>query len=395
MQRKLCLTIGTVLVVCGGVFAQADRRAVSPWLEESDQLPPPVHHMELKASLQQSRINRFDPLIVRVTLTNRDPTPITVETRRDGAPFILASLVARGDGPFERYHQWLMRSSPEYRPKDLHVTLQNDESTSGDFLIMFGGPPTGLPFADVARYRVRVAYQSDGNFAPIYSNELIVDVVPGNGANDAFFRDLDAFAWKYHDYDRETMLKNVGSEYHVGIELLQRVIRQDRPLLVAPDQNPQDRKTTELVEYLTGLLERHPNSTYSGYVARYLGLVHFATLRREVSTGEEKIWRETGKAPQTSREEILSQPYCEKAMRYLTVADQSELWPRTTATLHLVGLHILARDWQKALEDINRFRSRNPGSFGQSAADDLENELIKQKAKLGISAEQETTPQKP
>ncbi len=393
MQRKLCWTIGTVLAICGGVFAQADRRAVSPWLEESDQLPPPVHHMELTAALERHQINRLDPLIVRVTLTNRDPNPLTLETRRDGAPFILASLVARGDGPFERHHQWLMRNSPEYRPKELDVTLQRGESTSGELLILFGGPPTGLPFADEGNYRVQIACQPDRHFAPIYSNELIVNVVPGNGANEAFIRDLDAFAWKYHGYDRETMVKNVGSEYHVGIELLQRVIRQDRPLLIAPDQNPQDHKTAELVEYLTGLLERHPNSAYSGYVARYLGLVHFATLWREVSTSEEKIWRETGQAPQTSREEILSQPTYEKAMRCLTVADQFELWPRSTATLHLVGLHALARDWEKALENINRFRSRNPGSLGQSEADNLEHELNKQKAKLGISAEQKTTPQ--
>jgi len=383
MKRELRWTLGSALLLCGTAFAQADRRTVDPWLEESDQLPAPEHRMELIASLEQHhQINRFDPLIVRLAFTNQDSNPLTVETRRDGAPYILASLVARGDGPFERHDQWLMRNSPEYRDKDLRITLQKGESTSGEFLILFGGPPTGLPFADAGRYRVRIACQPDRHFAPTYSNELIVTVVPGTGANDAFLRDLDALTFEYHGYDREAMLRNVGRGYHVGVDLLRHIIRQDRPHFVAPDENPQDRKEAELVTSLAELLERHPNSAYSGYIARFLGLVYVKTFEHELSVAEAKAWRETGNHPVRTTESMIVQPAYQNALRYLSMAQQADLWPRTTAALHLGRLYLMSEQWEKADAIASELRAKYVRSNGAAAGEELVRDLTAYRADL-------------
>lgn len=382
MKRELGLTIGTALFLCGAAFAQADRPAANPWLEESDRLPPLAHNVVLTISLNKPQIGRFDPLIVRVTLSNRDAKPLTIETRKDGAPYNLASMVARGDGAFERCDQWLMRNSPEYRDRDLRATLQTGESTEGEFLILFGGPPTGLPFAEPGRYAVRVACQPDAQFAPIYSNEVLVIVSPNDGGNAAFLRDLDELSYAYHGYDREAMRRNVGAEYHVGIDLLKRIIGENRPHLIAPDENPQDRKEAELVDSLAALLERHRNSAYSGYIARFLGLVYVKTFEHEVSLAEGRVWKETGKAPQTTREELVSHPAYEKALRYLTMAEEAELWPPTTATLHVGRLHVMAQEWEKAEAAIGRLRAQPVGSKSPDLISKLETELTGYKKKL-------------
>jgi len=382
MKRELQLTMGWAIFLGGAAFAQADRPTADPWLEESDQLPPPEHAVQLTVSSERDRINRYDPLIVRVTLTNKDAHPLTLETRRDGAPYTLASLVGRGSGPFERADQWLMRSGPEYRDRELRKTLQTGESTRGEFLIVFAGPPTGLPFAEPGRYRVRVAFQPDAHFAPNYSNDIIVTVSSNDDGNGALLRELDALFFEHHGHDREAMIRNVGPEYHVGIDLLKHMIAQDRPHLVAPDERPQDQKEAELVHSLAELLDRHPNTTYSGYIARYLGLVHIKTFEHKVSFDEGRIWRETGKPPTHDADALKKQPAYKDALRYLTLAEECDLWPRTTAIRHLAMLHVITQEWEKVHIHLNELRTRYRDSNGAKVAAEVEAEMSAYRAKV-------------
>jgi hypothetical protein len=155
--------------------------------------------------------------------------------------------------------------------------------------------------------------------------------------------------------------------------VLKRAIKRTKPLLLNPERNPADKKEVELLESLAALLERHPDSAYSGYIARYLGLVHLATFEHEGSVIGHETW-------DTAR--CRAHPDYPKALQYLTVAKDADLWARTTALENLAFLHTCAQEWDKVTECLTALRTEYADVGGTGIADRLDEQMTRFRAKL-------------
>ncbi|MGB2985950.1 MAG: hypothetical protein WBE26_08705 [Phycisphaerae bacterium] len=350
------------------------RRGVSPQRVESDRLPALEHNIEVVMRAAITRIAAYEPLIVNVTLTNRDVVPLDLEARDDGLPYGTASVVTRRGGAAVRRNQWLEHY--ESAPGAHQITLAPGESTTGELLIMLGSRPTGIAFPVPGTYTVQCACQPDGRFAPVMSNEIRVSVDKLSEQEKSFFSDLRRVSIGYYGVNEDWLIQKEGEEVRkreFGLKILRRLLRHTKPLLIEPKRNPQHKKPAELVTSLEALLERYPDSAYSGYIARYLGLVYVATLEHEASLGG---WGE--RDPERAR----AHPAYAKALRYLTMAKDANLWPRTTALENLVLLHILAQQWDKAAEYLVALRERCADIGGVGIADKLEAEMQRFRGKI-------------
>ena len=341
-------------------------------------LPSFPHAVELDIAVESDQLEAYDPLIARVTLINRGTKPLALKVHEDGAPASLVSMVARRDEEFFQHDQWLTRSGPTVQP----VSLAPDESTAGELLILFGGPPTGCAFSEPGQYYVKFAWQPNEHFAPVYSNVISVVVSPETRGNRGLLDDLSAVFCAHSGWSQESIARSKQEGVFVGIRLLQRVIAQEKPHLVDPDRNPSDRKESELVESLTRLLDRYPNSSYSGYIARFLGLVHVKKFEHDLSRSGAGSWKSLKGAP--AYKDIASACEIEyrKALDYLTIASTADLLPRTTAEANLARLHGLAEEWDDASAVCEKLRADYVGEAGAAIADTIESEMRQYRAKL-------------
>jgi len=381
MKPLIPLTVVCLLVLAG--YPGVQSAAASPWHSAVDRLPPFPSEIELSLTIECKAIVTYEPVIARITLTNRDEKRLVLKTREDGTPHAVASLVAPGDDSFFRDSQRLYRSGPGTYDR----SLEPGESTSGEILILFGPPPTGFPFAAPERYRIKFACQPEHEFAPVYSNELSVSVSPDNRQNLKFLRDLSQVTYGYFGYDQEWYVQKHGKDALVATLLLKKIIREDGPYRV-DQEKPRE---VALVDSLTQLLERYPESSYAGYVARFLGLVHLDRIEQWLSKGERKAWRETGKPPTWDSSTFRADPSYQKALRYLTIAEKADLWPRTTAVLRLAQLHGAAREWDKVSECCESLRTKCANTDGPRLADELERQLTKYKRKLEESRKKQVS----
>jgi hypothetical protein len=330
-------------------------------------------------------IRAFEPLIVGVTLTNRDSTPLQLHVRDDGLPDRLASVVTHPDGAIFRHHQWV--TPQETAPGSHEELLAPGDSTTGEVVILFGGPPTGVAFPVPGTYTVQCACQPDGRFAPVMSNEVRVTVEKITNEETSFFSELRALSLSYYGLNEDYMVEREGEyvrEYEFGLKLVRRLLRHTKPILIDPERNSRDKKAAELVKSLEAMLERHPDSAYSGYIARYVGLVYLKTLEHE---GSLEGWGE--RDPQRVR----AHPAYAKALRYLTMAKDANVWPRTAALENLVMLHGLAQEWGKAKAYIATLREQCAGIGGGPIADQLEAQMKEFRAKMeSHRAEQASEP---
>jgi len=334
-------------------------------------------HIDLSLTVSQDTIIAFAPVIARISLTNRSDLPFALDVRKDGAPYALMFLSAQDGEDTFRHDQWICRSGPEKRK----VVLAPGESTLGDVLIFFG-PPTGFSFGDPGVYSVQVAFQPGQNQPSVYTNEVVLNVVENDLENRVFIEELTELAYQYFGYDREIFRRNNGERILAGYRLMQEILKVQGPHLVDPERNPKDVKEAELVDALSRLLAHYPNSSYSGYIARYLGLVHTKTFEHEISHRGAGSWGETKASPNHKEVTQLCQSEYEKALRYLTVASQTDLWPRTTASFHLARLHGMAEEWDEFSAVCNKLRKDHAESNGVQHADELERQMTKYKAKL-------------
>ena len=350
------------------------RRGVSPERVESDRLPPLEQNIEVVMRAAMTRIAAYEPLIVNVTLTNRDGVPLDLEARDDGLPYGTASVVTWRGGAAVRRNQWLEHY--ESAPGAHEITLAPGESTTGELLIMLGGGPTGIAFPVPGTYTVQCACQPDGRFAPVMSNEIRVSVDMLSEQEKSFFSDLRRLSIGYYGVNEDWLIQKEGEEVRkleFGLEILRRLLRHAKPLLIEPERNPRDKKPAELVTLLEALLERYPDSAYSGYIARYLGLVHLATFEHEGSVIGHETW-------DTVR--CRAHPDYQKALQYLTVAKNADLWPRTTALENLAFLHACAQEWERAQECLTALRTEYADVSGTEIADELESQMTRFRQKL-------------
>lgn len=385
MRSSIAMGTCWIIVLCQQSMGEPTRRAVSPWHARSDELPALAHEVEATLEIGCREIVTFEPVIARIRLTNNDQRPLTLRVREDGGPYLVASLVARGDEGFFRHHQWLRTSGPSSR----EITLAPGESTAGEFLILFGGPLTGFPFAEAGRYSVKFACQPDRHSAPVYSQDVEITVTPDDRGNAGFLRDLSELSYVHSGWDRESIVRGNGEDYIIGIRLLRRIIRQQTPQLIDPEGDVYNRKQTKLVASLTEMLERFPNTSYAGYLARFLGLVHVETFEHEISHRGAGSWGETKASPDHEEVTELCQAEYEKALRYLTIASQADLWPRTTAAFNLARLHGLAEEWAKVSAVCDKLRTHYAEQNGAALADKLEREVRKYREKLARRKEAE------
>ncbi len=369
-QRQQCyaLTIHTILAI-----------AVSPMAlggpEKRLSLPP--RHIDLSLTISQDVIPVFAPVIARIKLTNKGDPPLSLDVREDGAPYAIIFITTHNGGKDFRHDQWLRRSGPTKH----NIVLAAGESTEGDVLIFFG-PPTGFAFGESGEYSIQIAYQPDRQHAPVSSKKVILNVVEDGRENRAFVEELTELAYEFFGYDREMFRHNNGEQILAGYKLMHEILKVQRPHLVDPDGDEYNRKQASLVESLTKLLIRHPNSSYSGYIARYLGLQHIHAVMDEFSLGRHEV-RENAEQPSLwDGTACRADPSYEKSLQYLTKADESNLWPRTTAIVNLALLHMVAQEWDKANGCFTELRTKYAESDGVRCADELQRQMAEYKAKL-------------
>ncbi len=331
----------------------------------------------LEVSLERTTFEVREPVIARVTLTNRGDEPFRLNVRDDGAPLRVTFQVAPLNASYSNHSLWLERNGPE--PK--RIELAPGEFTTGDILLLLDYEK-GYVFASPGCYSVRCRW-----FGKIYSDELRVTVVRSSRVNEDFLDQLELVALRYHVGESADSLDLSAPEAkkvldREGALLLGQIISQNKPHLVDPQRNPADKRQADLVEALTGLLDRHPDSSYSGYVARFLGLVHLKTFEHEGSYRGAGSWGETKASPDHKDVTQLCQSEYEKALRYLTIASQADLWPRTTAALHLARLHGMAEEWAEVSTFCDRLRTDYAEQNGGVLADKLENEMRKYRKRI-------------
>lgn len=361
----------------GDAMGQSEPRAANPWLSVADELPPLPQDVDVELVVDRAKIETYEPVIARISLTNRDEKPLSLKVRQDGAPRAVASLVAHGNDPFFRHHQWVRTSGPSSR----RITLAPGESTDGEILILFGGPPTGGPFAEAGEYRVKFACQPDGRFAPVYTNVIELTVSPDVRGNAAFLDELSELVYSHYGWDRESVIRGNGAEYIPGMEILKKVIKVRNPHLVDPERSPADKREAALVHALADLLDRHPDSSYSGYIARFLGLVHIKTFEHVVSHGHLERWTQENLTEELQVVYDRAARAREKALRYLTMASGHNLWPRTTAYFELARLYGMSEQWDKVQECTAKLRTIG-ASNGIEIADRVEREIARYRKKL-------------
>ncbi len=358
--------------------------------EEPNASSPPAAPVELLAEFRAQSVEVRAPLIAKIGLKNMGSEPLRLKVRPDGAPLQVGFEILEARGDFVEYPLSLWRAGPGGK----EIELGPGQTTSGEILVLLDYD-RGYVFGSTGLYSVRWYWYPGEQFSRAFSGIAQIRVKAQSEPNKRALSDLQQLALTHYGGDQ---LPSGGLDSRDmsealegwGVKLLAKVIAQDRPLLIAPDQNPQDHKQAELVGSLEELLERHPNSSYSPYIARFLGLVHVKTFEQEISLAEGRSWNEAGKAPEWTTEKLVSEPAHAKALRYLTIAEEADLWPRTTATLHLGRLHVMAQEWEKATATIESVRAQPVTNSGELALE-LEKAMMAYKSKVEERASRPTS----
>ncbi len=314
----------------------------------------PPREVALQVSLDRSSFGAKEPVRIWVRLANLGEVPLAVATQVDGAPYDLALELAKDGEPFQGRSYWLRRNGPEQTTTE----LVPGEGVIGELLILLDYH-RGYVFREPGFYRVRMSWCPGERFERINSDELGIEVEASSPEDEEFRSELELIALRRNvgdlpsgaDLDSEEGKLALEKE---GVLLLARIVREDKPVLVDPENRPEDRKEAELVQQLRDLLDRHPNSSYSGYLARYLGLVDVKTFEHKVSREEADAWKETGAPPVWDASALKSRPDFVQAKRYLEMAAKEDLWPAPAAAFQLGRLQAMAGD----AEEVTRWAER-------------------------------------
>ena len=330
---------------------------------------PFPHPVGLAISFERMSFETREPIIARITLTNHGGSTFRLKTRRGGAPADIGLDVAPIDQPYRTYALLLKSSAPETD----EIELQPGASTAGDLLVLLDYGQSSYVFPRMGSYQVRCHWAPGREFAKIFSDEVQVTVESSSAVNTGLLTEIERVAMKYHGLKLSELDQLTPSDARKGLEregllVLARIIRQQKPHLVVPEMYPSQQRESEMVARLENLLLRYPDSSYSAYIARYLGLVYVKSLEHKVSHAGGDHW-------DTAR--IQAQPDYPKALRYLKEAAEKDLWPRTTAIVNLGRLHALAKEWDKAEECVNLLRTRCADVNGSRVSDELERGIRK------------------
>lgn len=335
----------------------------------------------LEFSLPGDRIEARVPIVAQVTLSNRGNEPMTIRTREEGTPAGISLVRVSEDGETQKMPLSLRRSGP--RTHD--VTLATDEHISGEVLLF--DREKGFPFAVQGKYGVSICWTSRDGSEKACSDQLEVDVLPPREQNTTCLMELQDLAIDYYADGAATKGRVDPAELDeariiYGNKLLAKVIGQRKPFMVADENRAADQLWGKLAGRLEDILSHHPNSSYSGYIARFLGLIHVKTFEHEISHRGAGSWGETIVSPEHQEVTQLCKSEYEKALRYLRLASQEDLWPRTTAPVHLGRLHGLAEEWAEVSAVCDKLRTDYAEQHGIAQAEKLENEMRKYREKI-------------
>ncbi|UCC32139.1 MAG: hypothetical protein JSU86_07620, partial [Phycisphaerales bacterium] len=260
------------LVLPAVIAAVAYSQAKAP-----DEVAACPHPVGFTVSLDRSTFETREPVIAGVVLTNLGDRALRLLACDGGAPRRMALEVSRGDGPYTEHSLWLERNGPQAR----EIELARGGSTSGDILLLLDYGKEYV-FPEAGRYHLRWNFYPGSGSALIYTDEVQVRVIPSSRVNEECLAQLELVALRYYAGDHADTLDLNAPEAkegldHVGIQLLGKIISRTKPHLIDPD----DDRETKLLDSLAETLERYPDSVYSGYIARYLGLVYLKTLEHE------------------------------------------------------------------------------------------------------------------
>ncbi len=329
-------------------------------------------------NLERSTFEAREPIIAHVRVRNLRDEPLTLLVRPGGAPVRMALETSCDNGPYSEHSLSLERSGPQRTEKKLGPR----KTTTGDVLVLldFGND---YVFPNPGEYHLRWNFYSGLGKALVYSNETRVTVLPMSRVNEECLAQLELIALRYHIGDDADHLDLNAPEAEKGLDqegilLLAQITSETKPYLIDPD----DKREMELVDSLAKTLERYPDSVYSGYIARYLGLVYVKTLEHEASLAG---WLE--RDPERAR----AHPAYVKALHYLTMAKDANVWPRTAALENLVWLHGLAQEWEKTSEYLGALRQQCPDIGGPGIADKLEGQMQRFREKIEARKAREAT----
>lgn len=340
---------------------------------EAEQSTLPI--LALEVALPSDTFEVREPIVPHVTLANQGAAPVTIKVAPDGAPLGTALEVLEPDGQWT-HHSLLLRKLP---PQGRAIDLQAGQSTGGEVFAL-ADYESGYVFTTSGQYKVRwVSYLRNGH-EKLYSEELLVTILAASRANSLFLSALELGpAARYYGggqrpTDAELTRPEIMAELErYGARLIGYVVSQQSPHLVEPQRSADDQREAVLVEGLARLLDEHPDSLYVGYIARFLGLVHLKTLEHE---GSLEGWGER------DRERVRAHPAYAKALRYLTMARDAEVWPRTAALENLAFLHLVAQEWDKASEHVRALREGCADIGGVEIADKLDLEINRFRTKM-------------
>ena len=349
--------------------------------EPSDRTPFP-HPVALEVTLSRTEFEVREPVTARVTLTNLGDKPFRLPIRDDGAPYGVGLQVFRDDSSYTKHGLWLKRNGP--KPREFE--LAGGESTAGDILVLLDHGKEYV-FSEPGRYQIRWRWSPGAGFAKVYSDELRVTVVRSSRENEDFLDQLELIAVRYHVGETAETLDLNAPEGEAalrreGVLLISKIISQQKPHLVDPERGPADKREAKLVEALTDLLNHQPDSSYSGYVARFLGLVHIKTFEHVFSHGRLESWNWKNLSDELQGVRNRASVARETALKYLTMASRSDLWPRTTSLYELGRLHVMSEDWEKVRQCAGKLRESCGAANGAEIADELERMAARYRSKL-------------
>lgn len=355
---------------------------------------PFPHRVALGITFDRSTFEVHEPVIGRFTLTNLSHRSFRVDARYDGAPYSVGLEVSQNGGAFESQGIWLNRLGPQPAKED--TELRPGESVAGESLVFLDYGSRSYVFPNPGRYTVRWRWWPGPGFTKVYSNELQVNLRAPSQRNEDCLGALELLGIRYHMGQMEVPVDEIqlrvaldspeGEEAlkYEGLRLLAKLARQQKAhLIIDPESHAKDLREAALVEALEELLEQYPDTAYAGYIARYLGLVHIKTFEHVVSHCQGlESWTQKDLTPEQQAERDRAAIAREKALRYLTIAAQYDLWPRTTTTLQLGRLYTMSEQWDKVEECVAKLRTMEEASNGLEVAATIEAEARRYREKL-------------
>lgn len=218
-----------------------------------------------------------EPVVVRMTLTNPGPAPVSVSPELGIETQLLTMFIARGDSPFEPYRPGFV-----LEPSEQPVTLAPGEAIRHDQLLVFDAVLDDFVLGEAGSYRLRAVHHGFGDRPDITSNTIELEVSTAQGG------DLEAMQL-FRTPRVAALAMNMG-ESPEAVAALETLLRDHPTTLYADyaryflarresqeyfERKPDLARAAQLYE---GLIEARPEFSLAARVHFELGHIY---LRRE------------------------------------------------------------------------------------------------------------------